>query len=73
MEVAKRLAQRIGYRTIPVYDDAIRAGKVVRRLDLVKRAAETPEFMPSARAIDAGGFPGLLHKMRARERAMAPE
>jgi hypothetical protein len=44
VEVTKRLALRIGYRTIPVYDDAIRAGKVVRRLDLVKRAAETPEF-----------------------------
>lgn len=44
MEVAKGLALRIGYRTIPVYDDAIRAGKIVRRLDLVKRAAETPEF-----------------------------
>jgi hypothetical protein len=40
MEIAKRLALRIGCGTIAVYDDAIRAGKVVRRLDLVKRAAE---------------------------------
>jgi hypothetical protein len=50
-----------------------RAGKVARRLDLVKRAAETPEFHAKRPWIDAGGFPGLLHKMRAREPAMAPK
>jgi hypothetical protein len=37
VEVAKRLALRIGYGTIAAYDDAIHVGKVVRRLDLVKR------------------------------------
>jgi hypothetical protein len=39
----------------------------------VKRAAETPDFRAERRAIDAGGFSGLLHKMRAREWAMVPE
>jgi hypothetical protein len=42
MEVAKRLALLIRHPTVTVYDDAIRAGKVIRRLDLVQRAAEMP-------------------------------